>query len=310
MHYSVYAGLTFAALFGLVAPFIARRIAPAAATWLLSIGSLVSGACAACSLGLLGMTLIAQNPAIAAEGHWSITALRHADPVRFPVAVTALGLLALCLARFAIVLLRRGRALQQAYRLNRDVDDTGSDLVVLPDSGFDAYAVPGRPGRVFVTRGMLTLLSREECDVMLAHERAHLRHHHHWHRLAVTIGRSLNPLLSAVPRTQTWVTERWADEDAARGSERRVVAAALRRAAAADRVDGRPDVALAYAADTVESRVAALLRSPPRRRHWLLILVALAILTLSVCGTFDGIADEFALFHGAVVLHAHTAARQ
>jgi Zn-dependent protease with chaperone function len=299
MHYSVYAGLGFAAMFGLVAPYIARRVSPAVATWLLTTGGLVAGVSGIGALGLLAMTLIAQNPAIAAEGHWSIATLRRADPVRFPVALAALALLGGCLARFAMVSIKRSRALTAAYRLNHAVADTGTDLVVLAEDSPDAYAVPGRPGRIFVTRGMLTLLSRDEYDVMLAHERSHLRHGHHWHRTAVVVARSLNPLLQTLPRTQDWVTERWADEDAARANSRAVVASALSHAATAERPVHRPAGTLALTSQTVDSRIAALLDEPPRR-HPLMLVAALGILVLSVCGTFDGVTDEAQLFHASV----------
>jgi Zn-dependent protease with chaperone function len=302
MHYSVYAGLGFACLFGVVAPLIARRVSPAIATWLLSTGGLISAVSAVGALGLLAMTLIGQDGAVAAQGHWSTRALRHADPVRWPVATAALAVLALCLGRLGWISLRRGRMLASAYRLNRGIADTGSDLVILPGAAPDAYAVPGRPGRVYVTRGMIRLLSREEYDVMLAHERSHLRHHHHWHRSAALVAGALNPLLSSLPRTQVWLTERWADEDAARGNNRAVVASALSRAATADRDSARPAAALGFTSNTVERRVAALLDDPPRR-HPVMLLAAAAILALSVSGTFDGITDEATLFHSAISAH-------
>jgi len=303
MHYSVYAGLAFAALFGLVGPWIARRVSPATATWLMSTGSVVSALSAVGALCVLAMTLIGQNPSIAAEGDWSITALRHADPVEGPVAVAAVTMLAVGIARLAWVSLRRALALAAAHRINRSIGDTGSDLVVLAATAPDAYAVPGSPGRIFVTQGMLTLLSRAECDVMLAHERSHLRHRHHWHRTAVLMASALNPLLARLPRTQEWLTERWADEDAATGSDRAVVASALRRAsAAADKSWHRPDGALALTSHAVENRIAAMLDDPPRRRP-LMLTAAAAVLVLSVLGTFDGMTDETQLFHSVIAVH-------
>jgi hypothetical protein len=300
MHYSVYAGLGFAAIFGVVAPFIARRISPAIATWLLSMGSVISALSAVAALSLLAMTLIGQNPDVAAAGHWSIPALRRADPVELPVALAALAILSVGLGRVTWVSLRRGRSLVASHRINRDVSDTGSDIVVLPASASDAYAVPGRPGRIFVTRGMLRLLTTEECAVMLAHERSHLRHRHHWHRTVVIVASALNPLLTPLTRTQEWLTERWADEDAARGNDRAVVASALARAAGgSDRAWRRPSGALALTSYPVEQRIAAMLDDPPRR-HLLRVTAAIAILTLSVCGTFDGVTDEASLFHSAI----------
>jgi hypothetical protein len=251
---------------------------------------------------VLAMTLIGQNPAVAAAGHWSIASLRHADPVRWPVAIAALATLAFGLGRFGWMSYRRALAITAAHRLNRDVHDNGTDLVVLPDATADAYAVPGRPGRVFVTRGMLTLLTREEYDVMLAHERSHLRHHHHWHRTAVLVASALNPLLVSLPRTQAWLTERWADEDAARTGDRAAVASALTRAATADRASHHHEAALALSASAVDSRVAAMQAEPPRR-HLVMLALAIVILVLSVSGTFDGVTDEARLFHVAILGH-------
>jgi Zn-dependent protease with chaperone function len=285
-------------LFGAMVPFVARRVSPALATWLLSTGGLVSALSGAGALAVLGMTFIAQNPAIAAEGHWSISALRRADPVRFPVAIAALTLLAIALGRAGWVMGHRGRAFAAAYRMNRAVEDNGADVVILAQATTDAYAVPGRPGRVFVSEGMLATLDRDEYDAMLAHERSHLRHHHHWHRAAAQLAHALNPLLLRLPRTQVWLTERWADEDAAHDHDRMVVASALTRAAAAG-VTARPHGVLTLAGDPVEQRVAALLDERPRRRP-VTVLVTLTILVLSVCGTLDGATDEATLLHSAI----------
>lgn len=297
MHYSVYAGLGFAALFGAVGPLVARRVSPALATWLLTVGSVISALSGVGALTALAMTLIGQDPSVAAAGHWSIAALRHADPVEQPVAITALVILASGVGQFTWAAYQRGAAIAAAYRLNRTVGDTGSDLVVLPDFTTDAYAVPGHPGRVFVTRGMLSLLTRPECDAMLAHERSHLRHRHHWHRAVVGIASALNPLLLPLRGAQEWLTERWADEDAAQSNDRAVIAAALSRAAAAANPSWhRPEGALALAFHPVDDRIAALLDRPPRRRP-ILIAVAVAVLALSVLGTLDGAIDLAQLFH-------------
>ncbi len=302
MHYSVYAGLAFAALFGVVGPVVARRLSPAIAAWLLSTGGLVAALSGVAALSALAITLVGDNPSLASAGHWSISAFRRSDPVGWPIAVVAIGLLVLGICRFTWISVRRVRSVAAARRLSYRMPDTGSDLVVLPDLSTDAYAVPGRPGRIFVTRGMLALLSPEECTVMLAHERSHLRHHHHRHRTATIIAAALNPLLVTLPKAQGWVTERWADEDAAREVDREVVASALRRAANAAGTAQRPSIALPLSADTVDSRVAAMRAAPPRR-HPLILAAMVLILTLSVLGTLDGVTDEAALFHVAALGH-------
>jgi hypothetical protein len=304
MHYSVYAGLGFAALFGVLGPLVTRRVSPPTATWLLTLGSVIAALSGVGALAALALTLVGQAPSLAALADWSGPALRHADPVELPVAGAALVILATGVCRFGWAAHQRGSAIAAAYRVNRQVVDTGSDLVVLPSLTTDAYAVPGRPGRVFVTRGMLALLTRPECQAMLAHERSHLRHRHHWHRAVVSMAGALNPLLMPLRDAQEWMTERWADEDAAQSHDRAVVAAALRRAAAATESSShRPDGALALAYHPVDGRIAALLDRPPRRSP-VLVVVAVAMLALSVVGTLDGAIDEAQLFHSTISVTA------
>jgi Zn-dependent protease with chaperone function len=305
VHYSVYIGVAFAALFGLAAPVLARRVSPPIATWLLSLGATVAAVSGAAALALLAMTLIGQNPTVASAGHWSIAALRHDDPVRWPVAIAALAVLAVSVVRCVWTVWRRVAAHRAAGRVNRAVADTGTDLVVLSAPNLDAYAMPGRPGRVYVTRGLLTLLTREESEVVLAHERSHLRHHHHWHRSVVLVASALNPLLASLPSTQRWLTERWADEDAARRTDRALVASALQRAAASGRRPIRPGAALAVGSDGVDARVAAMAADPPRLQLAMVATVGILVLiiTVSVLATLDGITDEAHLFHLAVLGH-------
>lgn len=303
MHYSVYAGLLFAALFGVVGPAVARRIRPAAATWMVTIGGLASGLSAFAAMTLLSLTLVAQNDLMADHGHWSIAALREANPVRWPVAAVALTAVAFDLFRLGRLVLQHARVRRARRRAVGLAVSADSDLIVLPDAGVEAYAMPGRPGRIFLTKGILRLLDDDERHVVIAHERSHLRHRHHLHRLAASLSSALNPLLYALPRTQEWATERWADEDAATVAERAVVASALRKASSRVRsVPPEPGIAesaLAVASAAVDRRVAALYREPPRLRP-LFLALASAVVALSVLGTSDAVVDTAALLHAAI----------
>jgi len=302
VHYSVYLGLLFAALFGVVGPFVARRVAPAAATWLLSIGGLISGVSGYAAMATLGLTLVGQDSSVAAQGHWSIAALRQVDPVRWPVAVAALTGVALATVRLGIVLARRVRLHRAGLRASRIAAAAAEDLIVLPDLAVEAYALPGRPGRIFITKGMLRLLDTGERHVVIEHERSHLRHRHHLHRGAAAVASALNPLLATLPRTQEWSTERWADEDAARGTARALVASALIKATTLAGGAGRPGGSLAVAGSSVDRRVAAMWRDPPQWRPSML-LAAAGVVTLSVLGTLDALTDTAALFHFAIAAH-------
>lgn len=296
MHQAAAFALVLAASFGVVGPMVARRVVPAAAVWLLSVGGLLSALSGLVVLGLLSMTLLGQYSEIAEEGHWSIAALHRYDPVRRSIAALAMVMLCLGLLRFAVLAIRKGRALSTARRACAGVA-SGGDLVVIGDAAIDAYALPGRPGRIVITRGMLRLLDADERCVLLTHERSHLRHHHHWHVSAARAAAALNPLLAPLPLAQSYAVERWADEDAARRSDRRLAAATLARVAHAAREGGahRPAAALAATGTGVDGRVAALQSAPPRS-HPMLVALAAQLAGLSALAACFAARDTVMLF--------------
>src|SRR5207248_2102615 len=86
------------------------------------------------------------SPLLAERGHWSNTALRHADPVAAPVAVLALILLAVLTVRVITATTRRLFALRDAYRLAAALPAPAGELAVIDHPDRHAFAVPGRPG--------------------------------------------------------------------------------------------------------------------------------------------------------------------
>jgi len=281
MHLSVYLPVLFSGLFGVVAPVLARRLPPAVGTWLLSVGGMLAAAGSAASLALLGFTLVGQSPLLAARGHWSDTALRHADPVAAPVAVVALIVLAVLTVRFAAAGVRRLTALRDAYRLAASMPASGGELAVIEHPGPQAHAVPGRPGRIVVSTGLLRDLDAGQRRAVLAHERAHLTHRHHLHHTVAHLAAAANPLLRGLPTAVALSTERWADESAAVTCRRDTVAAALTHAALGRaRLLAVPSVVLAAAATEIATRVQALRAPAPRLTLWrVALLVALLLAT-------------------------------
>ncbi len=281
MHLSVYLPVLFSGLFGVVAPVLARRLPPAVGTWLLSVGGMLAAAGSAASLALLGFTLVGQSPLLAARGHWSDTALRHADPVAAPVAVVALIVLAVLTVRFAVAGVRRLTALRDAYRLAASLPASCGELAVIEHPGPRAHAVPGRPGRIVVSTGLLRGLDAGQRRAVLAHERAHLTHRHHLHHTVAHLAAAANPLLRGLPTAVALSTERWADESAAVTCRRDTVAAALTHAALGGaRLLGVPSVVLAAAATEIVARVQALRAPAPRLTLWrVALLVALLLAT-------------------------------
>jgi Peptidase family M48 len=276
--------LLASALFGLVAPGLARRLPPAIATWLLSLGGLCAGAGFAASLFLLSLTLVGQLPLLAARGHWSDAVLHRADPIWPPLAIGALIALSALAVRCLVTAAHRLGALRSAYRLAATLSPAGNELVVVDDAKHQAFAVPGRPGRIVVSSGLLRALTAPQRRGVLAHERAHLRQHHHVHHTAAQLAAAANPMSFGLPRAVALASERWADESASRACTRADVARALVTAAGRTSVARQSSAAVLAVAETeVAARVQALARpARPLEVHRLaLLLVLLAVIALS-----------------------------
>ena len=293
MHLAIYLPLLCTAIFGQLAPTLARRLPPAAGTWLLSAGGLLAATASAASLSLLAATLVGESPRLAARAHWSDQTLRHANPVPTPVAVAALVVLALLAVRVAVAAVRRAGALHETYRLAATLHVPAGDLAVLDSAEPHAYAVPGRPGRIVVSTGLLRRLDAHQRRALLAHERAHLTGHHHWHHTAARLAAAANPLLHRVPAGVTLTCERWADEAAAAASQRGTVAEALLRAASAKLPASA--ALLAAAVTDLADRVGAL-RGPAPRMRWGRIAVLVGLLAAAAATLVEAAHDTERLF--------------
>lgn len=297
MRVAVYLPLLVSACFGLSARSLAGRLPPATVTWLLSVGGLVAAGSGLCAVGLLGGTLVGQLPEIA-EGRWSVPALQHSDPVSRPAAAVALAVLIGCTTATAVVAWRRGRVLLGSYTTCRRLPVAPGNLVVVPDAAGGAFAVPGRPGRVVVARPLLAALTGPQRRVLLTHEQAHLRHRHHWHRIAAALAAAANPLLAGLPAATAYATERWADEDAAAVVDRGTAAEALRRATGLVEPTSRPVAARPLVATAAAARVRALRDRPPHPRP-LVTTAAVTLVLLATLATAEAAHDTARLFESA-----------
>jgi Zn-dependent protease with chaperone function len=139
----------------------------------------------------------------------------------------------------------------------------GRRLAVLDTSEPVAYAAPGSPGCVVVSRGMLDALEPKERQVLFAHERAHLDQHHHRFLLVAELAVAVLPTLRPLANQLRLATERSADEAAAQsmGDDRRLVARSIARAALS--ADEYRNLAGAFGGSSVPLRVDALMSPPP-----------------------------------------------
>ncbi|MEU6862146.1 M56 family metallopeptidase [Streptomyces sp. NPDC046876] len=264
MIYTVWLPLLLPFLAGPAARRLVSRLAPRQAVRVLALTSAGLAAGSTAALALLVVPGATHVPAVAELGRLLTPVTPHAAvPPGAPAvagACVALALLVVCTSLLVRGLLRHRAQLLRARRL---AARAGSELLVLPDEAPDAYALPGRPGRIVVTAGMLRALSPGEREALLAHERSHLRGRHHRHTAVMTLAALCHPALGALREPLAYALERCADEDAARAvGDRRLTARAIAKAALAARTPGsggRPGVALAATAGPVPRRVAALL---------------------------------------------------
>ncbi|OLZ61291.1 hypothetical protein AV521_43985 [Streptomyces sp. IMTB 2501] len=294
-------------LLPLLAPLGARQLSercePRLATWLLTLSSLVLAVAGVISLGVLATTGVTRVPQLAGLGHWSVGTARREDPTELSVAVLAGLLLGGALVMAARMLWRRARALAAAA-LDAACMPTRDGVVVVEDPAPDAFALPGVPGRVVVSTGMLHTLDEGEHGILLAHERAHLTAHHYAFVALAQLGAAANPLLRPLAAAVGYTTERWADEYAATvtGDRVRVARTVGKAAVAAHATPVRsrlPGAALGIlgrrrnplaTAGPVPRRVAALL-APPLGRRPLLIAATLAVLVTAVWSSAEAAHD-------------------
>lgn len=172
---------------------------------------------------------------------------------------------ALAAGWMAVILVRIHRR-RRDYRALRTAGAIGPGVEILATARPTAYSLPGRPGRIIVSRSMLDSLRGPEQDVLFAHERSHLSHRHDRFIHAADLASDVFPPLSFLASRVRYATERWADEDAAAVvGDRDVVARAVARAALAQ-ADLRPQPASAFAGHGVRRRVEALRCDRPSPR--------------------------------------------
>jgi beta-lactamase regulating signal transducer with metallopeptidase domain len=180
------------------------------------------------------------------------------------------------------------RSLRRASSDSRRLGPVRAGLIVVDDAVPTAFAVAGAPGHVVVSTSMLQALDADERKVLLAHEAAHLRHHHHLYVQLARLAAAANPLLRPLARVIADSTERWADEVAAQEvGSRPLVARGLARAALArhDHAESAAPLATLAAADVrLVERIDHLLAAPPRRGRLVSAVVISVVLACGITG--------------------------
>ncbi|SDF04946.1 Peptidase family M48 [Blastococcus aurantiacus] len=209
------------------------------------------------------------------EAWWSwVRGELAGDPVRGDhwVTMTLAAVLALELVGvLALSWLRTARARRRHRQLLELVVAPGAepDTRLLEHPAPVAFCIPGARPLLVLSSGMVAELDEAELAAVVAHERAHLREHHHLYLLPFVAWEAALPVLPAAGRAHAAVRElvEMRADDAALGElggadPRRTLARAI--VAAAGRPGGAevPGSALAVTGGAVRARVVRLLDPP------------------------------------------------
>jgi beta-lactamase regulating signal transducer with metallopeptidase domain len=259
--------LVASACLGLLAPWAGNRLPPGSAVKVLATAAFVTALATGFCLSIVAFNALARIPLIATLGKWSAAAA-GLDGTPPPVGgvvlgLAVIGLLLAALRRSA----RTATDLTHAVLACRRLQELSDGLVLIHDPVPDAFALPGVRGKIVVTTGMLQALTAPERRALIAHEQAHLAHHHQIYIQAAELAAAANPLLYRMPKHVRALAERWADEQAAHDvGDRIVTARALAKAALArtTKPARQPAVALPATDHQMANRVLALTRPRPR----------------------------------------------
>lgn len=284
-----------ASIFGATAGWTRRTSPPLATRVMLSMSAIVATAMFA-TLVMLALPLVGQSDLLADRANWSEAVFARGSTSGRVLSVFAAFAVAIVGLRVLLEWRSQSRAKTAACRFRDDVGAAHGATVVAAAESPDALALSS--GVIVVTRGLIRALDGDERRAVLAHEHAHLNHRHHRYVQAAALLAAVNPLLRQLPDAIAFLTERWADEDAAIATSRDTTARALERVAHLTSSRHQPSTAALCAASVaVEQRIVALRSEPPRKRWAQLVspLVLVALIVALALITTEQTLDVFQL---------------
>jgi len=248
-----------------------RRLRPDVATWTLTLLAGGSALAVLWAVSVLALGFAVEQPGLSAAFGWCRALFSSHDRIPAPVGVAAW--LAL-----AVMVVSATRTTHQRRRAEHLVGEPVLDT----DVPF-AFAVPGRPGTVVVSTGMLKCLDADEQRALFAHEWSHLRRHHHRFLRIAELAAAMAPILRPLSAQVRFSTERWADEDAAAElGDRRTVARAIARAALATTAEPTTSAAMGFTGLTTAARVEAMIDPPQSLDRSTVALAAAGFAAISI----------------------------
>ncbi|HEV7870179.1 MAG TPA: M48 family metalloprotease [Modestobacter sp.] len=231
------------------------------------------------------------------EAVWSVLTVHPGnDPVRGDhwVALTLAGVLAFELV--GVLVLSWVRTTRTRWRHRALLELVVQPSAARPDTRLldhpapVAFCIPGARPLLVLSSGMVAELDDDQLAAVVAHERAHLKEHHHLLLLPFVAWEAALPVLPAAARAHAAVrelVEMRADDVALTSlsgpAPRRTLARAIVAAAGGAGGAGVPDGALAVTGSATGARVVRLLEHPwplPAAARWTALLSAGLLLLL------------------------------
>lgn len=245
------------------------------------IGSLVAALCL-CSLPVL-LDLAGLEPAGLGSRHF------------FPggqaagwLSLVVLGFLLVSGIRALVRHLKASRSIVRDLRLGTTAEVAGVRVHVIPVNDPLAIALPRDGGVIVLSQGVIDRLDRHQLEVVVRHEQAHIRHHHHVYLIvADVVDRffGLAPFVRTSTNALRLAVEQWADDEAVVSTgDRQLISGAMRRIAG---LPPGPSIAAFAHADLVAGRIRHLEddRLPPTLTSRLLLYLVTALGFLGAVGS-------------------------
>ena len=262
--------LAVVVVLGTIVAFVGRGLSPRNAARVALVVLLLGGATMVPVVGHLLIAFLVGVPEVGPLVHNTL----HSGGIHLakPNLVGAVALVAFVYAVFSLTRLVFSRKKIRAAH--------GGGLVVAPDAGMYAFALPGsRPG-VVVSQGLVDSLSPDELAIVLAHENAHIENRHDRWMLVGQVCSAVNPLMRHSLLSLRYSLERWADEAAVRTcGSRQLVRETIAKVALGPE---QPQHVLGVASFGVVARVRVLGLPEHGGSRWNLVFSACGVVLMAI----------------------------
>ena len=229
--------------------------------------------------------------------HWHHPYVFHLDSWHSAILVTFVLGLAYVLTRKGLNTFRHFNALNSITRLSQRETNhwgTGPDIIVLDSQTPSAFAGGLMRPKCYVTTGLIERVTETELDIIIEHERTHIKHRDIQKKLLFSLFASLypKPVARRLNRMFSVTVEQLADAHVGKSHCAFAIAETLVKAARAQHLSAgaNPLMVNYVTADDVDVRVRALIAPQAfRSLSWAYCLLLMALVTFVSSAAVDAV---------------------